>query len=131
MVMGELTLGDSHEYGWHQDPFDKSFINDMVLDYLQKFASFKSWKISSTWNGIYAKATDGRTELIAHPGRRGDYYKRPERGRHDTIFWPLRRSDWAYVKLTNYMGNLYFFYFTKTYQVYENVAYSIMLALHL
>jgi FAD dependent oxidoreductase TIGR03364 len=29
---GELTIGDSHEYGLTNEPFDKAFINDMILD---------------------------------------------------------------------------------------------------
>ena len=40
---GELTIGDSHEYGLTHDPFDKEFINRMILDYLRKFAQFKDW----------------------------------------------------------------------------------------
>lgn len=64
---GELTIGDSHEYGLVHDPFDKAFINKMITDYLKTFASFKSWKCIQTWNGIYPKMMDGRTELIVHP----------------------------------------------------------------
>ena len=62
----ELTLGDSHEYGLNFDPFDKQFINHLVLDYLQTFSKFKSLEIAQTWNGIYAKLT-GKTEFIANP----------------------------------------------------------------
>ncbi len=65
--LGELTIGDSHEYGRHLAPFDQSFINEKVLRYLQKFAHFKSSRISSSWHGIYAKATDGSTELVVQP----------------------------------------------------------------
>ena len=64
---GQLTIGDSHEYGQSFEPFDRMFINELILDYLKRFASFKSQKITETWNGIYAKLTDGSTEIVAHP----------------------------------------------------------------
>ncbi len=61
---GELTIGDSHEYGLVHDPFDKEFINQLILDYLCTFASFKDWKLLQSWHGIYPKMTNGATELI-------------------------------------------------------------------
>jgi FAD dependent oxidoreductase TIGR03364 len=67
---GELTVGDSHEYGLVHDPFDKHFINKMILDYLQTFTSLKNQQIIQTWNGIYSKMTNGATEIVveAEPG---------------------------------------------------------------
>ncbi|MHA4810324.1 TIGR03364 family FAD-dependent oxidoreductase [Flavitalea flava] len=64
---GELTIGDSHEYGLTHDPFDKDFINKMILDYLRKFAQFKDWSLSESWNGIYTKLTDGAADLFFSP----------------------------------------------------------------
>ncbi len=64
---GELTIGDSHEYGLVHDPFDKVFINEMIIDYLKTFASFKNWNLIQSWNGIYPKMMDGRTELVLNP----------------------------------------------------------------
>ena len=64
---GELTVGDSHEYGLTHDPFDKEFINKMVLDYLRQFACFKDWSVAETWNGVYAKLTDGEADLFFSP----------------------------------------------------------------
>lgn len=64
---GELTIGDSHEYGNTHEPFDKVFINDMIINYLKKFAQFKDWQIAETWNGVYAKMTNGDTELFFSP----------------------------------------------------------------
>jgi len=61
---GELTIGDSHEYGLVHDPFDKAFINNLITAYLQTFANFKDWKLLQSWHGIYSKMTDGKTELI-------------------------------------------------------------------
>ena len=64
---GELTVGDSHEYGLTPDPFDKHFINQLILDYLEKFARFKDESIIETWNGVYAKLTNGQTHVVVEP----------------------------------------------------------------
>jgi len=64
---GELTVGDSHEYGLTHDPFDKEFINRMVLDYLRKFVRVRDWSVTQTWNGIYTKLTDGEADLFFSP----------------------------------------------------------------
>lgn len=64
---GELTVGDSHEYGLTHDPFDKGFINRMILEYLRKFAKFRDWSVAETWNGVYAKLTDGEADLFFSP----------------------------------------------------------------
>lgn len=64
---GELTIGDSHEYGTTHDPFDKEFINRMILGYLRQFAQFKDWTLLESWNGIYPKLTDGQTDLFFSP----------------------------------------------------------------
>lgn len=61
---GELTLGDSHEYGLVHDPFDKQFINDLIIHYLKTFANFKNWELLQSWHGIYPKMTNGETEII-------------------------------------------------------------------
>ena len=65
--VGELTVGDSHEYGNTFDPFDKAAINNLILDYLRGFARFPSEKICETWNGIYPKMTNGGTEVVISP----------------------------------------------------------------
>lgn len=67
---GELTIGDSHEYGLVHDPFDKEFINTLITGYLHSFANFKNWELLQSWHGIYSKMTNGATELItgAEPG---------------------------------------------------------------
>ncbi|MBN9379596.1 MAG: TIGR03364 family FAD-dependent oxidoreductase [Chitinophagaceae bacterium] len=64
---GELTVGDSHEYGLTHDPFDKEFINRMILDYLRTFVQVKDWSVIQTWNGIYTKLTDGEPDLFFSP----------------------------------------------------------------
>lgn len=64
---GELSIGDSHEYGLTHDPFDKHFINTMILDYLKTFAQFNNETINQTWNGIYPKLINGETDLVIEP----------------------------------------------------------------
>lgn len=64
---GELTIGDSHEYGSTHDPFDKQHINNLIIDYLRGFAHFEDETIIETWNGIYSKLTNGQTELVIQP----------------------------------------------------------------
>ncbi|UKJ08167.1 TIGR03364 family FAD-dependent oxidoreductase [Solitalea lacus] len=64
---GELTLGDSHEYGLSFDPFDKTFINQLILEYLNSFAHFPKLQIAQSWHGIYPKLKNGNTELIVEP----------------------------------------------------------------
>ncbi|HVU54411.1 MAG TPA: TIGR03364 family FAD-dependent oxidoreductase [Puia sp.] len=64
---GELTVGDSHEYGLTHDPFDKELINRMILDYLRRFVRVRDWSVTQTWNGIYTKLTDGEADLFFSP----------------------------------------------------------------
>lgn len=65
--VGELTVGDSHEYGQTHDPFDKQFINQLILDYLKKMVRFKNETVIETWNGIYPKLTNGQSHLVIEP----------------------------------------------------------------
>jgi FAD dependent oxidoreductase TIGR03364 len=64
--LGELILGDSHEYALTFDPFDRTDINQFVLNYLRGFAQVPCLDIAATWHGIYAKLP-GKTEFVAHP----------------------------------------------------------------
>jgi FAD dependent oxidoreductase TIGR03364 len=57
--LGEITLGDSHEYGFTFDPFDDHYINKLIINYLHGFMHASNWVINSTWNGVYPKMTDG------------------------------------------------------------------------
>ncbi|HEY6975284.1 MAG TPA: FAD-dependent oxidoreductase, partial [Chitinophagaceae bacterium] len=64
---GELTIGDSHEYGLVFDPFDKQCINQLIVDYLKRFAIFRDWRLVQSWHGIYPKLTNGQTDFIYSP----------------------------------------------------------------
>ena len=64
--LGELIIGDSHEYGLNPEPFDKAQINQYILNYLKTFVCVPSLEIAETWHGVYAKLP-GKTEFIVHP----------------------------------------------------------------
>ena len=52
---GELTIGDSHEYGLAVDPFDRAEIDDLILSYASGFLRVPWPKIAQYWHGVYAK----------------------------------------------------------------------------
>ena len=52
---GEITIGDSHEYGDRITPFDKTEIDDKILEYLATFLEIPGPRIASRWHGVYAK----------------------------------------------------------------------------
>jgi FAD dependent oxidoreductase TIGR03364 len=52
---GELTLGDSHEYGEAIEPFDNPRIDEMILAYLKTFLAVPDLTIAARWHGIYVK----------------------------------------------------------------------------
>ena len=64
---GELTIGDTHEYGLHLDPFDRADLNEMIIAYLRQFAKFKNWAITQSWNGTYPKRTNGEVDFVYQP----------------------------------------------------------------
>lgn len=64
---GELTVGDSHEYGHTFDPFDRAHINQLITGYLEQFMVTKDWQLVQSWNGIYPKMKNGETEVILNP----------------------------------------------------------------
>jgi FAD dependent oxidoreductase TIGR03364 len=53
--LGELTLGDSHEYDDECSPFDRAEIDVLVLDYLRGFLDMRGVNIASRWHGMYVK----------------------------------------------------------------------------
>ena len=65
---GEITIGDSHEYGLSFAPFDNAAVNKMILDYLATFLKAGTGSsIAETWHGVYPKLTNGDTEIFISP----------------------------------------------------------------
>jgi FAD dependent oxidoreductase TIGR03364 len=54
-AQGELTLGDSHEYGPAVDVFNKDEIDCMILRYISGFLAASDLTIAQRWFGVYAK----------------------------------------------------------------------------
>jgi len=52
---GELTLGDSHEYGACVDVFNKEEVDDLILRYISGFLRAPDIRIAERWYGVYAK----------------------------------------------------------------------------
>jgi len=52
---GELTLGDSHEYGRTVDVFDKPKIDEVILRYIGTFLRAPNMEIAQRWHGVYSK----------------------------------------------------------------------------
>lgn len=61
---GELTVGDSHEYGLTFAPFDEAYINDLIITYLKTFARTADWHLIQSWHGVYPKMTNGKTDVL-------------------------------------------------------------------
>lgn len=62
--LGQLTIGDSHEYEDEIEPFDKTYINELILKYLRNLVVFQDWTIVQSWSGIYAKSISMKSEFI-------------------------------------------------------------------
>ncbi|WP_422926319.1 TIGR03364 family FAD-dependent oxidoreductase [Singulisphaera sp. PoT] len=65
--LGEVVVGDSHEYGDDIEPFDKAMIDEIILRYLMTFLAVPGFRIASRWNGIYAKHPN-IPYMVANPG---------------------------------------------------------------
>jgi FAD dependent oxidoreductase TIGR03364 len=52
---GEVVIGDSHEYDGDIEPFDKSRIDELILDYLRGMVRLPDWTVAQRWHGVYAK----------------------------------------------------------------------------
>jgi FAD dependent oxidoreductase TIGR03364 len=55
---GELTLGDSHQYGWTVDIFNRDEVDELILKYIHRFLKAPNMRIAQRWYGVYAKHPD-------------------------------------------------------------------------
>lgn len=65
--LGELVLGDSHEYGEAIPVADNREIDRLILDYLRRVLTAPDLEPAARWNGVYLKRTDGEAALIFEP----------------------------------------------------------------
>lgn len=65
-ALGELTIGDHHEYGLTVEPFDRSEVEQAILDELLRFARFPVTQVAERWHGVYP-ALPGQSELVLYP----------------------------------------------------------------
>jgi len=54
-AQGELTLGDSHEYGSCVDIFNREEVDELILGYVRGFLNAPVMNIAQRWHGVYAK----------------------------------------------------------------------------
>lgn len=55
---GELTLGDSHDYGLIPAIFNREEIDQLMMRHLQTFLGVPDLSIAERWYGVYAKHFD-------------------------------------------------------------------------
>ncbi len=65
--LGEVVLGDSHEYGAAIDPFDKEEITRLMLRELHALLDLPDWSLSARWHGLYAVQPSGDVQFVHRP----------------------------------------------------------------
>jgi FAD dependent oxidoreductase TIGR03364 len=53
--LGEIIIGDTHEYGAAIEPFDRPYLDELILKYLAGMVHIPDLQIQARWHGIYAK----------------------------------------------------------------------------
>jgi FAD dependent oxidoreductase TIGR03364 len=51
---GAITLGDSHEYGSSPEIFDRTEIDQLILDNIKTYLALPDDRIVERWHGVYA-----------------------------------------------------------------------------
>jgi FAD dependent oxidoreductase TIGR03364 len=64
--VGEVILGDSHEYDDAMPPFDSAEIDALILRELRRCITLADWTIARRWHGVYAKHRHA-THFTAEP----------------------------------------------------------------
>ena len=77
---GALTLGDSHQYGLHVDPFNREDVDELILQYTFGFLKAPDLRVAERWQGVYAKhpskplvamSPEPNVHIVASPGGSG------------------------------------------------------------
>ncbi len=68
-VVGEVVIGDSHEYDADVSLFDKALIDDLILGYLRRLVRLPTCDVVARWHGLYAKhPTEPHVIVEPQPG---------------------------------------------------------------
>lgn len=65
--LGEVVLGDSHEYGDDITPFDKDEVTSLMLRELRKVIDLPDWSLAARWHGIYAIQSAAALQFVHEP----------------------------------------------------------------
>lgn len=57
-ALGEMVLGDSHEYGEDITPFNQEHIDNIMLRGLRRYLDLPDFRISRRWHGVYLKSLE-------------------------------------------------------------------------
>ena len=90
--LGELVLGDSHEYGDEVVPYDKVLIEELILRELRQILDVPNWTIGERWHGVYAKVPNC-IEYV-HSPEEEVYVVIPSGGCGMTMSFGLADSHW-------------------------------------
>lgn len=67
--LGEVVIGDSHEYGADASPFDSPDIDELILGYLRRMVRLPDWTVAGRWHGVYVKhPTESYVTAEPQPG---------------------------------------------------------------
>jgi FAD dependent oxidoreductase TIGR03364 len=67
--LGEVVIGDSHEYAQDVTPFDKTRIDELIVAYLRKMVRLPDPTVAGRWHGYYAKhPTEPFVSIGPQPG---------------------------------------------------------------
>lgn len=64
--LGEVVIGDTHEYDGDIEIFDKPHLNEWILNYMRNMVQLPDWTLGSSWHGMYAKHPS-RPLFLAEP----------------------------------------------------------------
>jgi FAD dependent oxidoreductase TIGR03364 len=90
--LGEVVIGDSHEYDADISIFDNPNIDDLILKYLRRMVELPDPQIAARWHGIYAKHPE-RAIVIESPARNVTYCASPG-GAGMTLSFGIARQWW-------------------------------------